>query len=246
MKYSAISEEEVDSPDIIIKGVLKERERLLNGFGGNDKVDKSLLRDAMTPDHWAISLSGEPTLYPLLPELVIYLRDVMKARTIFIVSNAINTDMFLKLKDKNALPTQFYISLDAPNETIFKRVNRCSLKNGWKRVLDTLAVFRELNCRRVVRFTLIKGLNDDENFFEEYAELFSIANADFIEIKAYMWIGYSRKRLKKENMPLHEYVRDYSEKLVKFLPNYKIIDEDKRSRIVLLMNKNSRYNKNIF
>ena len=53
-----------DDPEEIIQDILKQRTKLLSGFGGNQKTKQTKLQDALNPDHWAISLAGEPCLYP--------------------------------------------------------------------------------------------------------------------------------------------------------------------------------------
>ena len=55
-------------------------------------------------------------------------------------------------------------------------------------------------------------------------------------IKAYMFIGYSRKRLAIENMPLHEEVEAFAEKINEHL-GYYLTGESKPSRVVLLSKK---------
>jgi len=55
----------------------------------------------------------------------------------------------------------------------------------------------------------------------------------FVEVKAYMFVGSSRQRLNKENMPYHEDVKEFAKKIAD-LSNYKIIDDKKESRVVLL------------
>ncbi len=98
-----------------------------------------------------------------------------------------------------------------------------------------------MNCRKVIRFTLIKGLNDGEELMDEYAKLFEKSKADFIEIKGYRFLGESRKRLKFENMPMHEYVGEWCGKFGKHLKNYCYESEDRLSRIVLFKRKDSKY-----
>jgi len=58
----------------------------------------------------------------------------------------------------------------------------------------------------------------------------------FVELKAYMFVGSSRKRLLESNMPLHEDVKEFAEKIAG-LSGYKLIDEKKESRVVLLAKK---------
>ena len=243
MKNIRMRKEEVDPPQKIIEEVVKQRKRLLSGIGGAYDVNLKLWKESfeLFPSHWAISLSGEPTLYPLLPELVKELKKRKEVKSIFIVTNGQEPRMLEKLWKENALPHQLYISLDAPNKTLFKKINRPPYKDGWERLSKTLSLVAKIPTRRVIRFTVIKGLNDDEKYLPAYAKLFEKSKADFIEVKAYMWLGYSRKRLKIENMPRHHEIKKLSENLLKFLPNYEYMDEQEESRIVVLKRKDSKF-----
>jgi tRNA wybutosine-synthesizing protein 1 len=68
---------------------------------------------------------------------------------------------------------------------------------------------------------------------EEYAALVEKASPTYIEAKAYMHIGFSGLRLGYDNMPGHQEVYDFAERLAK-LTGYGIIDESIESRVVLL------------
>ncbi len=219
----------IDSPKEIIQDCIKAQRKLLAGFGGSKESDKNKLKEAQNPKHFAISLSGEPTLYKKLPELIKLLDE--KKTTSFIVSNGENPEMIKKIN-----PTQLYISMIAPNETLFRKISNSCHRDCWKRYLKTLKLLKKKSgeTRTVLRLTLIKGLNMLEP--ENYAKLIKISEPDFIEIKAYMHIGFSQNRLKKENMPEHKEVKDFAKKILKYLPNYKKIDEKENSRVVLLSN----------
>ena len=69
---------------------------------------------------------------------------------------------------------------------------------------------------------------------ENYAKLLKISDPDFVEIKAYMHIGFSRNRLDYKDMPSHIQVKNFAKKILKFIPKYKIVDEKKNSRVILL------------
>ncbi|MHA2363357.1 MAG: 4-demethylwyosine synthase TYW1 [Candidatus Hodarchaeales archaeon] len=239
-KTIEIEPNQVDSPRVIIEGILEQRRKLLIGYKGNSAVDKEFIEDALIPDHWAISLSGEPTMYPLLPELINMLREDYYARSIFLVTNAQDYAMIQRLKDEEAYPTQMYISVDAPNEELFKEINRSRHKDGWERLIKSLKIFSKLPCRRVIRFTMMKGINDNRKYIPQYKEIFNLANADFIEVKSYMYLGYSQKRLALENMPYHKHCLAFSQELIKHIP-YRIIDDSPQSRIVLLQHNESLY-----
>lgn len=248
MKKIEMKKNRVDEPKRIIEEIVRQRKRLLSGVGGAHDVSAELWKESfeLFPSHWAISLSGEPTMYPRLPELVKELKKRIEVKSIFIVTNGQEPKMLEKLWKENALPHQLYISLDAPNKTLYKKINKPLYRDGWERLNKTLSLVAKIPTRRVIRFTVIKGLNDDEKHFPRYAELFEKSKADFIEVKAYMWLGYSRKRLKIENMPSHHDIRWLSKKLLEYLPDYEYMDEQEESRVVVLKRKDSRFGRWMF
>ena len=63
-------EEGIDIPEEIVENSIEAQRKLLSGFGGNEKADKEKLWKALNPKHVAISLDGEPTMYPKLSELI--------------------------------------------------------------------------------------------------------------------------------------------------------------------------------
>lgn len=228
------------NPSEMIEGLIEERKKLLSGFKGY--ADKDLVKNAMEGQHhFAISLSGEPTLYKKLPELITLLKNRPKTETVFLVSNGQNPNMLKKLKQKKALPTQLYISMVAPNEKLFKAITCNKENNGWKKYNTTLKMISSIGTRSVVRLTLIKGLNDSEKTLEEFSKLLENTKSDFIEIKSYMWLGDSRKRLTSENSPSFEYTKDFATKMLEKMPSYKFESEKINSKIVLLKNKKSKY-----
>jgi tRNA wybutosine-synthesizing protein 1 len=228
-------------PKEMIENLILQRKKLLMGFGGNDKVTKKTFDKAMEQKHWAISLSGEPTLYKQLPELIKTLKERKGTETVFLVSNGQNPKMLQKLWKTKSLPTQLYISMVAPIEELYKTITKNKEKVGWKKYLKSLAMLKLLPTRTVIRFTLIKGQNDSEELLKQFAQVFETVQSDFIEIKSYMWIGLSRQRLKEENMPTFVYTKKTTKKLLKLMPSYQLENEKPISRILLLKNKKSKY-----
>ena len=222
-----------DEPEEIIQGCIEQQRILLSGFGGNKKTNKEKLKEAFNPKYWAISLAGEPTFYPKLSELISQLKKDNCCT--FLVTNGQLPNVLEKIE----LPTQLYLSLDAPTEKLYKEIDKSLNKDSWQRLNKTLELFPSLSTRKVIRLTLIKNLN--MNHIEEYAKLIKKANPDFIECKGYMFVGSSRSRLKKENMPYHEEIVEFSKKLAE-LTGIKLVDEKKESRVALLSNlpKNKR------
>ncbi len=216
----------VDSPKEIIKKSILCQRKLLNGFFGNEKVNRKKLNQAQEPMHFAISLTGEPTIYPQLNELIAELHKQNK--TTFLVTNGQFPEVIESLKE---LPTQLYVSVSATNEQDFKKFNKSYFNNGWQRLNKTLELLPKLKTRTVIRITVMKGINMKDE--KAYADLIKKASPMFVELKGYMFIGSSRKRLLEENMPYHEDVKNFAKKIAE-LSGYKIIDEKEESRVVLL------------
>jgi len=200
----------VDSPNKIIDGCIKAHIEYLQGFGGNPKTNKKKFKESLKPLHFAISLSGEPTFYPKLPELIKELRK--RKISSFLVTNGTNPEMLKKLLEKKAQPTQLYITLPAPDEKTYKKVCRPLIKNGWKKILESLKLIKKFK-RSVIRLTLVKNLNMIKP--EKYAELIEKAKPKFVEAKAYVWVGYSKQRLGIENMPRHPEIMKFAKKILK-------------------------------
>ena len=228
----------VDEPDMIINNLLEERRKLIVGHYGNKKCDKSKLNESLFPQHYAISLSGEPTMYPKLPSLIKYLKSIKNTKSIFLVTNGQEPEMLQRLVDEKALPTQLYLSTNASNKKMYSMVNRPKYKDAWERWQKSLELLSELDTRTVLRMTLIRNFNDSTNSVDEFANLVKRGNPHFIEIKSYMHIGMSTQRLERSDMlEMHE-IKDYSDLMCNCLDSFSIMDESEISRIVVLQNHN--------
>ncbi len=236
MKKVDMGFDEVDDPISIMDGLMRERSRLMSGYPGMPGVDFRKLEESREPTHYAISLSGEPTLYPRLPELIKYLKSLPSTRSIYIVSNGLQPDMIKRMMDEDALPTQLYISMSAPNEEVMRRVDKPLYPDAWKRYMRTLELLSEADTRTVIRMTMIKDVNALDEYVPEYVELLEIANPHFIEVKSYMHLGYSTKRLRKSNMMSIEEIRRYARKILRKLDGFRYMDDYPPSRIAVLQN----------
>lgn len=188
--------------------------------------------EAMNPNHAAISLDGEPLLYPKMSGLV----DEFKKRnmTTFIVSNGTLPE---KIKNLNPLPSQLYLTLPAPNEKIYKYVCRPTIKNGWQNIMKSIDLIESLSCRTLIRLTAVKNLNINEQFINEYIKIIEKANPNFFEIKGFTLQAKAlliKDRLKAQ-YPLQHYFPEYEylEKIaLKFeeIGNFPLIYKNKASR----------------
>ncbi|MCL2862622.1 MAG: 4-demethylwyosine synthase TYW1 [Methanimicrococcus sp.] len=216
-----------DDPETIVRESVKAQRKLITGFGGSKNAVPGHYEEAVNPSNVAISLSGEPTFYPRLPELV---TEFEKAgMTVFLVTNGTNPDMLRQIK-----PTQLYMSLDASTPEMYDNVCRPKSKNLWEKVNESLAVLKEKKSegvRTVIRVTAVKGLNMADA--PGLAELIKIAAPDFVEVKSYMHVGFSRLRLARANMAEQEEIRAFANDIASFA-GYQYAGESEPSRVVVL------------
>jgi len=214
-----------EEPTFIANGLIEAQRKLLSGLGGIPH-DEKYLKEAWTPGNVAISLSGEPTCYSKLSSLIeeFHKRD-MKT---FLVTNGTFPE---RLSVLETLPTQLYVSLCSNSKEMFEKVQKPLMKDAWERLNQTLEMFPDIKTRRVIRLTMVKGLNMIEP--EKYARLIEKALPNFIEVKSFMSVGFSRQRLAYSTMPTHEEIKEFAEKIADST-SYKVADEKRDSRVVLL------------
>ena len=229
--------EHVSEPEEILKKLMKEREKLIMGYYGDSRNDKQRLDESLLPSHYAISLSGEPTMYPKLPELIKYLKSLKATKSIFLVTNGQEPKMIQKLQDEDALPTQLYLSTNAADYDSFLRINKPKYDDSWERWNTTLEMLKDLDTRTVLRITLIRDYNDQKQMIPVFTSMFEKASPHFIEIKSYMHIGRSTNRLQYSNMLEMDEVRKFSQEITKKSEMFSVMDESFVSRIVILQNK---------
>ena len=233
----------VDKPQQIIQSCVQAQKKLLQGFKTDpkskkkqlSKANQKLYKQAQEPDQFAISLSGEPTIYPHIGELITELRKQNK--TSFLVSNGLHTEVLKKLIKNNQLPTQLYISVNSSNEKDYLKFHRSQIRNAWKKLNQSLALFPKINkkTRTVFRINLIKDLNMSQKNIQEFAQLIKKSQPKFIELKGFMSVGFARKRLGYNRMPYHEDVLEFARALATGLgEKYKILDQHYFSRAVVL------------
>jgi tRNA wybutosine-synthesizing protein 1 len=229
LKYTIYDEPKPDDPEEIIAGCIEARRDLLMGFKGNRKVNRTRLKEAIQPTSAAISLAGEPTLYPRISDLL----EAFQKRNMmtFLVTNGTRPD---RLANLDTEPTNLYLSLCAPNLETYHFIHRPLINNGWNQIMKTLEVMKSVNCRTVIRMTLMKGMN--LNSIEQYAELILKAEPDFIEAKGFMQVGEAQQRLPRFMMPQHQEIVEFARNLATRL-SYKVKDQHPESRVVLLSKK---------
>ncbi|MBT5740030.1 4-demethylwyosine synthase TYW1 [Candidatus Woesearchaeota archaeon] len=223
-----------DDPEKIHKESLEAHHKLLIGFNGSDKANKTAYNKSRTVKHVALSLTGEPIFYPQINQSIdLFNKDGIST---FLVTNGQYPE---QIKDLHPI-TQLYISIDAPTKEMLKEVDVPLFKDFWERLHQSLDYLKEKQQRTAVRLTIIKNINDSH--LDKYAELINRGQPDFIEVKAYMHVGPSQQRLSRKNMPLHEEVVSLTKQLSKHLEDYEIVSEHIPSRVVMLARKKFKVN----
>lgn len=234
---SAMDPADALGPKEVVERLMDERRRLIMGHYGDARADRSRLDESLAPSHYAISLSGEPTMYPRLPELIRHLRGLPATRSIFLVTNGQEPAMLRRLADEDALPTQLYLSTNAADRGSFERINRPRYADSWERWNESLGLLRDLRTRTVIRITLIRGYNTGPGMDAAFAGMLADASPHFVEAKSYMHVGRSINRLERDHMMPHEEVRRFAAGMSSASGgSLEVADESVPSRIVLLAN----------
>ncbi len=218
--------EDPDDPVRLLDDSIIAQRKLLSGYGGDPRVDREMYEEALQPNQVAISLAGEPTLYPLLGEFIEEARK--RGMTTFLVTNGTMPEV---LENLDPLPTQLYVTVAAPNEEIYRKLLIPRIERGWERLRKTLEILPSLDTRTIIRHTLVEGWNI--GWEKEYAALDRLGDPDFVEPKAYVYVGYSRTRMTWDNMPSHDRVQEFSAKLAEEM-GLEVLREHRPSRVVLL------------
>ncbi len=197
---------------------------------------------AKNPKHAAISLAGEPMLFPKIGELVQEFRK--RKMSTFIVTNGTFPKVIKELDEKNQLPTQLYVTLPASNKKSFIQISRPLTPNAWENLMKTIKLLPNIKCRTLVRITAVKYLNINIEMAEEYVKILEKSTPNFLELKGFTVEAHAlllEKRLGKLNPghKLREFAPTFNDllefaKKIEELSDFEIIAVHEASRDVLL------------
>jgi wyosine [tRNA(Phe)-imidazoG37] synthetase (radical SAM superfamily) len=215
-------------------------------------VDKILARDVTTPSdiervfmeaqipqHAAISLAGEPTLYPRIGELVQEFRN--RQMSSFIVTNGTHPEVIRKLWADHTLPTQLYVTLAAPTKESYLGICRPMEAGTWDKLLETLHLLPQLPCRTVVRITAVKYLNIELNMIQDYVNVLKSGLPNFIDIKGFTVEASALKMQKRfkgnhelrDYIPSHQDLMQFAQELCR-VGGFELLESHETSRDILL------------
>ncbi len=241
INWNELNMNEWDDPKEIVDGLIDAQRALLTGYKGNEKVDKKRLEEANDPAHVTFSLTGEPLFYPKMNDLI---EEFHKRKmSTFLVTNGTLPEALKKLK---TLPTQLYVSVQAPNKEIYEKVTRPKIQHAWENFLEFLDIFSKLSgTRKVFRLTLIKGLNMVDA--KGYAELIRRGSPDYVEVKGFVFVGGARnpsRGLGYDMMPKKDDIISFAEEIAKE-SGYILTDYHRPSNVALLSKNEETASKRI-
>eukprot|EP00599_Poterioochromonas_sp_BG-1_P002878 CAMPEP_0173144400 /NCGR_PEP_ID=MMETSP1105-20130129/7209_1 /TAXON_ID=2985 /ORGANISM="Ochromonas sp., Strain BG-1" /LENGTH=684 /DNA_ID=CAMNT_0014058071 /DNA_START=35 /DNA_END=2086 /DNA_ORIENTATION=+ len=223
-----------DDPSMIVEEAVRLHVNMVHQLKGVPGVQPKRLEEAHTVKHCALSLVGEPIMYPRINEMI---RELHKRQiSSFLVTNAQFPDRIEQLEPV----TQLYVSVDAPTKDSLKAIDRPLFKDYWERFIGSLQALKSKPIRTVYRMTLVKSWNMNE--VESYVQLIETGTPDFIEIKGVTYCGKSdASSLTMENVPWHQEVCSYAEEICKQIKqrnvcgvSYSIATEHEHSCCILI------------
>jgi tRNA wybutosine-synthesizing protein 1 len=187
----------MDPPLQIVTSALAEHAAMIKQMRGVPGVLPGRIEEGMAPRHCALSLVGEPIMYPEINTLIKELHS--RRISTFLVTNAQFPDAIRTLEPV----TQLYVSVDAATPETLKAVDRPLFSDFWTRFTDSLSALRSKSQRTVYRLTLVAGYNITDA--AGYAELVDLGTPDFIEIKGVTFCGAGNgaSALTMANVPYH-------------------------------------------
>ncbi len=222
----------VDDPKFIVEECIKQRYKLLTGLLGNKTSDPKKVKEADIPKHAAVSLTGEPMMYPRYPELINeFFRHGFT--TVFAVTSGTAPETIKKLE---VHPTNIYLSVEAWNEELYKKLCIPVIPDAWEKFLESAEILKTVPTRTIMRITCMKELNMHA---PKFAWLVDKMKPDVVECKAYAWMGHSKQRMQRENSPNYDEVDRFARKLMNAC-RYDLALSKKGSDIVMLRRPSPR------
>lgn len=226
-----------DDPHFIVEAAVNTHVQMIKETKGIPGVQMERWKEAHTVRHCALSLVGEPIMYPRIDDLLGDLHD--RKISTFLVTNGQHPAAIESLRPI----TQLYVSVDAPTQESLIEIDRPLFNDAWDRLKQSLTSLKDKGQRTVARLTVVKGWNSDE--VGGYAKLIALGRVSLVEVKGVTYCGKSdASNLNMSNSPWHHEVIELTttlkDELNKLriedptLPEYGLACEHKHSCSVLL------------
>lgn len=234
---------ELDEPEYILENALQGHYSKIKQMRGVPGVVMERFAKAFKVRHCALSLVGEPIMYPYISKFIELLHE--KEISSFLVCNAQHPDALENI----GKVTQLYVSIDAPTKTELKKVDRPLFKDFWERMLQCLDILngKQSHQRTVFRLTLVKGFNMAD--VSAYADLVQRGLPCFIEVKGATFSGSSDGNgnpLTMQNIPFYEectkFVKEFAQELQRRGLGYDVAAEHAHSNCILIASTKFKIN----
>ena len=228
-----------DDPKMIVEEAVNTHVSMIKETKGIPGIQMDRWEQAHTVRHCALSLVGEPIMYPRINELLGELHE--RKISTFLVTNGQHPQAINDL-----IPiTQLYVSVDASTPESLEEIDRPLFRDAWDRLKTSLSCLKDKGQRTVARLTVVKGWNSEE--IGGYARLIALGHCSLVEVKGVTFCGKSdASNLNMTNTPWHHEVVEFSNNLLielnkirdeggdDPLPEYDLACEHKHSCSVLL------------
>ncbi|AIN95515.1 hypothetical protein LPMP_050730 [Leishmania panamensis] len=196
-----------DPPELLIAQGMAGHYQMIKQMRGVPGVTPERLATAMQIRHCALSLVGEPIMYPQINGFCELLHQHHISS--FMVTNAQFPEQLRDLKPV----VQLYLSIDAPTPEELKRIDRPLFEDYWERCLSCVKELAKKQQRTVFRLTLVNQYNTEN--VKAYADLVEMGQPDFIEVKGVTYCGTSTSSTltMKDNVPRHDEVISFCKAL---------------------------------
>ncbi|EKX44652.1 hypothetical protein GUITHDRAFT_52860, partial [Guillardia theta CCMP2712] len=223
---------DMNEPEDILEGCFKGHYDSIRSVSRVPGVLAPRLAEAFAVRHCALSLVGEPIMYPKINRFVSLLHH-----------NGISTYLVTNAQCVVTSSFQLYVSIDAANPETLTKIDRPLFEDSWSRLAQSLRALKDKDCRTVYRLTLVKDKNVDD--VANYAKLVALGRPHFIEIKGVTYCGTSKaSEITMESVPLHSEVVQFARELVEAIraepsveDEYDIASEHEHSCCILIASR---------
>ncbi|XP_072248029.1 S-adenosyl-L-methionine-dependent tRNA 4-demethylwyosine synthase TYW1 isoform X2 [Leuresthes tenuis] len=130
----------MDPAGKILEDALEKHQNMIRQFRGVPGVKPERYEEGLAVKHCALSLVGEPIMYP---EINTFIRLLHRHH----ISSFLVTNAQFPEEIRSLVPvTQLYVSVDASTKDSLKKIDRPLFKDFWPRFLDSLRALGEKPC----------------------------------------------------------------------------------------------------
>ncbi|EAN33369.1 S-adenosyl-L-methionine-dependent tRNA 4-demethylwyosine synthase [Theileria parva strain Muguga] len=224
-----------DDPKFIVSESITAHLKLIKELRGIFDTKQKRFNEALRIRHCALSLVGEPIMYPQINQLINELHNHQISS--FLVTNA----QFPEEMEALVPVTQLYVSIDASDRASLRNIDRPLFRDFWDRFLRCIELLKYRRERTVFRLTLVRNFNmtEQKNEIEGYSNLIRLGEPDFVEVKAVTFCGnVEGNAITMKNVPWHDEVIEYCKALVStdehVKKNYSLVCEHRHTCCALI------------